>query len=86
MYKFIRGELQMARLLTKEDRLAIGDNLTHFRRIRGYRQEEVAHLMNVTRECVTMWEKGVRTPDVISLARLCRILKVTIYDVIDNLI
>ena len=48
--------------------------------------KEVAHLMNVTRECVTMWEKGVRTPDVISLARLCRILKVTIYDVIDNLI
>lgn len=41
----------------------INENIKHFRKTRGMSQEEMAVKLNVVRQTVSKWEKGLSIPD-----------------------
>ena len=43
----------------KGDEIMINENIKHFRNTRGMSQEEMAVKLNVVRQTVSKWEKGV---------------------------
>jgi len=58
------------------------DKLIRLRREKGYSQEQLADLMNVSRQSVSKWEAGQATPELKKLVSLANIFGVTL----DNLI
>ena len=55
----------------------LSDNLRNLRRSKGLSQDELAIKLNVVRQTVSKWEKGLSVPDRISAYR-------TIYSVKNN--
>lgn len=53
---------------------AIGKHLEFMRKQRNISIQELANLIGVTRQTVYRWESGERTPDVVTLIRLVRLL------------
>ncbi len=47
-----------------------GDNLKELRKAKGYTQEELAIKLNVVRQTVSKWEKGLSVPDVEALSKI----------------
>ena len=72
--------------MTQFEKEQFGRNLRIERKAVNYKQEVLANLLGVTRECVTMWETGKRTPDIVTMARICRILKIDIMDLISDIV
>ena len=54
------------------------DNIRNFRKDRGLTQEELAIRLNVVRQTVSKWEKGLSVPDVDLLQRLADVLEVSV--------
>lgn len=54
------------------------DNIRNFRRQQGMTQEELAIRLNVVRQTVSKWEKGLSVPDAELLQRLADVLEVTV--------
>ena len=50
----------------------------------GLKQTDVASAMNVSRETVRNWEKGVTKPTIDKVEHLCNLLGVTYDDIIWN--
>ncbi len=55
-----------------------GDNLKEIRKTKGYTQEELAIKLNVVRQTVSKWEKGLSVPDVETLSKIAEILDVDV--------
>ena len=53
---------------------AIGKHLEVLRKQRNISTQKLADLMGVTRQTIYRWESGERTPDVVTLFRLIRLL------------
>ena len=53
-------------------------NLITYRKKKGYTQEELAVRINVVRQTVSKWEKGLSVPDADMLIRLAEVLEVTV--------
>ena len=53
-------------------------NLIAYRKKKGYTQEELAIRINVVRQTVSKWEKGLSVPDADMLIRLAEVLEVTV--------
>ena len=53
---------------------AIGKHLEFLRKQRNISTQELAGLMGVTRQTIYRWESGERSPDVVTLIRLVRLL------------
>ena len=53
------------------------ENLKTLRKQRGFTQEELAARLNVVRQTVSKWEKGLSVPDADMLMRLAEILETT---------
>ena len=51
-----------------------GENLKSIRKSKGYTQEELAIKMNVVRQTVSKWEKGLSVPDADILVRIAETL------------
>lgn len=51
------------------------DNLKMLRTAKGYTQEELAIKLNVVRQTVSKWEKGLSVPDVEMLSKIADILE-----------
>ena len=51
-------------ILIKEDRGMFAENLKKIRKDKGYTQEILAEKLNVVRQTVSKWEKGLSLPDV----------------------
>ncbi len=51
-----------------------GDNLKGLRKAKGYTQEELAIKLNVVRQTVSKWEKGLSVPDVDTLTKIADVL------------
>lgn len=47
----------------KEDKNMFGENLKAMRKAKGYTQQELAMKLNVVRQTVSKWEKGLSVPD-----------------------
>ena len=50
------------------------DNLKAIRKAKGYTQEELAIKLNVVRQTVSKWEKGLSAPDADVLAKIADVL------------
>ena len=60
------------------------EKLKELRAQRGYTQDEVAVKLNVVRQTISKWEKGLSVPDANSLSRLAELYGVSIYDLLDT--
>ena len=54
------------------------ENIKNFRRERGLTQEELAIRVNVVRQTVSKWEKGVSVPDAELLQKIAEVLEVSV--------
>ena len=51
-----------------------GENLKAMRKAKGYTQEEMAIKINVVRQTVSKWEKGLSVPDADVLSQIAEVL------------
>lgn len=51
-----------------------GENLKAMRKAKGYTQEELAIKINVVRQTVSKWEKGLSVPDANVLSQIAEVL------------
>lgn len=58
----------------KEDMSMFSENLKAVRKAKGYTQEELAIKLNVVRQTVSKWEKGLSVPDADVLSRIADVL------------
>lgn len=54
------------------------DNIKLFRKERGLTQEELAIRVNVVRQTVSKWEKGLSVPDAEMLQKIAEVLEVSV--------
>ncbi|MDD3416842.1 MAG: helix-turn-helix transcriptional regulator [Lachnospiraceae bacterium] len=57
--------------------MSVSKQLIHLRNVKGISQEELASLMNVTRQAVSKWETDQSVPDSEKIIRLSEIFGVT---------
>lgn len=55
----------------------LSENLKSFRKAKGFTQEELAARLNVARQTISKWEKGLSVPDADTLIRVAEILEVS---------
>ena len=60
----------------------LGRRIAIARKTRGITQEELAALMNVSRQSVSHWEKGISTPAFEVLCKLVPLLEMDISDLL----
>lgn len=56
----------------------INENIKHFRKTKGMSQEEMAVKLNVVRQTVSKWEKGLSVPDADVLIEMANLLDVSV--------
>ncbi len=56
----------------------LGDNIKILRKQKGYSQETLAERLNVVRQTVSKWEKGLSVPDAEMLIRIADVFDVTV--------
>ena len=54
------------------------ENLKAMRKAKGYTQEELAIKLNVTRQTISKWEKGLSVPDVNFLFKIADVLETNV--------
>lgn len=57
--------------------MSIGERLQALRKKSGYSQEQLAEMLNLSRQAVSKWESGQGKPDVDNLIRLTEIYQVS---------
>ena len=62
----------------------LSKNLKIFRKRKGLTQENVAEDLNVVRQTVSKWEKGISVPDADMLIRLAEVLDVSVSELIGS--
>ena len=58
------------------------ENLKTLRKVKGLSQEELAIRLNVVRQTVSKWEKGLSVPDADLLIRIAEIFEVTVSELL----
>lgn len=58
--------------------MRFGDKLIQLRRERGYSQEQLANILDVSRQSVSKWEAGQSTPEITKLITIADIFGVTV--------
>lgn len=59
-----------------------GENLKTLRKEKGFSQEQLAIRLNVVRQTISKWEKGISVPDAELLIQLAEVLDVTVSDLL----
>lgn len=62
----------------------LSDNISQLRKQKGYSQETLAQQLNVVRQTVSKWEKGLSVPDAEMLQRLAELLEVPVSTLLDS--
>ena len=60
----------------------LNDNIRTTRKARGYSQEELAIRLNVVRQTVSKWEKGLSVPDAELLSKMAEVLEVSVEELL----
>lgn len=60
------------------------ENLKKIRKDKGYTQEELAKKLNVVRQTVSKWEKGLSLPDVDILSKIVNVLETDVNILLDG--
>lgn len=58
------------------------ENLKRLRKEKGFSQEQLATRLNVVRQTISKWEKGISVPDAELLIQLAEVLDVTVSDLL----
>lgn len=58
------------------------ENLKTIRKSKGYTQEELAIKVNVVRQTISKWEKGLSVPDADVLSRIAEVLEVNVSELL----
>ena len=58
------------------------ENLKTLRKEKGFSQEQLAFRLNVVRQTISKWEKGLSVPDAELLIRLAEVLDVSVSDLL----
>jgi len=65
--------------MEKED-IFLSSNIRHLRILNNKTQDDIAKICNKRFTAVSNWEKGIREPDAVDLARIANYFNVTIDD------
>ena len=60
----------------------LGNTIQTLRKEKGYSQEEVAIRLNVVRQTVSKWEKGLSVPDADMLIKLAELFEIPVSDLL----
>ena len=60
------------------------ENLKKIRKDKGYTQETLAEKLNVVRQTVSKWEKGLSLPDVDMLSKIANVLETDVNILLDG--
>ena len=60
------------------------EKLKELREKNGFTQEEIAQLLNISRQSVSKWERGITSPDIKSLFKLSKLYNVTMESMLDS--
>lgn len=60
----------------------LNENLKSLRKSKGITQEELAVRLNVVRQTISKWEKGLTVPDADTLIRIAEILEVNVSELL----
>ena len=60
------------------------ENLKKIRKDKGYTQEILAEKLNVVRQTVSKWEKGLSLPDVDMLSKIANVLETDVNILLDG--
>lgn len=58
------------------------ENLKLFRKTKGYSQEELAIRLNVVRQTISKWEKGLSVPDADMIIKIAEIFEVSVSEIL----
>lgn len=58
------------------------ENLRMLRKTKGYSQEELAIRLNVVRQTISKWEKGLSVPDADMIIRIAEIFEVPVSEIL----
>ena len=58
--------------------IMLGENIQILRKEKGFTQEELAARVNVVRQTISKWEKGLSVPDAAMLQKLAEVLETTV--------
>ena len=62
--------------------MKFGDNLKQIRKSKGMSQEQLADMVNVTRQSVSKWENGDGYPEMNNILELCKIFNCKLNDLV----
>lgn len=62
----------------------LNENLKTLRKNKGYSQEQLAVRLNVVRQTVSKWEKGLSVPDAPMLVEIAEIFSVSVSELLGN--
>ena len=60
----------------------LNENIKALRKAKGISQEELAVRLNVVRQTISKWEKGISVPDADMVAKIAEILEVPVGDLL----
>lgn len=60
----------------------LGETIKRLRKKMGYSQETLAQQLNVVRQTVSKWEKGISVPDADMLTRMGELFEVTVEELL----
>lgn len=61
----------------------IGERISYFRRKRGLMQKELAKLVGVSAQTISVWEKGVISPSSAKFEKIAEALGITVTELLD---
>ena len=62
----------------------LNENLKTLRKNKGYSQEQLAVRLNVVRQTVSKWEKGLSVPDAQMLMDIAEVFSVSVSELLGN--
>lgn len=62
----------------------LGENIKTLRKKKGYSQETMAQQLNIVRQTVSKWEKGISVPDADMLTKIADLFEVTVEDLLGD--
>lgn len=64
--------------------LALHDKLKQLRLQNNYSQNQIAEHLNISRQAVSQWERGIACPDIENITLLCKLYNISIDQLIGN--
>lgn len=64
--------------------MSIGSNIKRIREIKGFTQEQLADLANVSFQAVSSWERDIYKPDIDKLINIAKVFDVSLSSLVEN--